>query len=221
MGEILLLSNDDIRRAMKDKEIIIENFSQECLEPASYDMRMGKEAVMETGKTNVEEKGLVMINPGDLAVLGTFEVLTLSTRYAGHIGLRSHYTRKGLVLLAGPQIDPGYSGILTVAVCNLGPGSIAIPYMQRLVTVEFFKLIKEASKPYSGPFQGQKTIPTGDIEFILSAKGISISGVINELRTLSRTVSELKGSIDTMKWLIPLLAGIVAGLISLLSVVLR
>ena len=100
--------------------------------------------------------------------------------------------------------------------------------MEKFITVEFFKLIKEASKPYTGPFQGQRTIPTGDIEFILSAKGISISGVINELRTLSRTVSELdktvsglKGSIDTMKWLIPLLAGIVSGLISLLAVVLK
>lgn len=217
----MLLSNEDIKRAMKDGEILIENFSEGCLEPASYDMRMGNEAVTETGKINVQEKGILMLNPGDLAVLGTYEILTLSTKYAGHIGLRSHYTRKGLVLLTGPQIDPGYNGILTIAVCNLGPGTITIPYMERFITVEFFKLIKEASKPYAGPFKGQRTIPTADIEFILSAKGISISGVINELRTLSRTVSELKGSIDTMKWLIPLLAGIVSGLISLLAVVLK
>lgn len=217
----MLLSDIDLKNAMDKKEIIIENFSEECLQPASYDMRMGKEAVKEAGKLDVEGKGVVMLNSGDLAVLGTYESVSLTRRYAGHIGLRSHYTRKGLVLLAGPQIDPGFRGILTIAVCNLGPGTIAIPYMEKIVTVEFFKLIKEASKEYSGPFQGQKTIPSEDIEFILRAQGISISGVITELRTLSTTVAELKGSIDTMKWMIPLLAGIVSGLISLLSLVLH
>lgn len=213
----MALSNVDIEEATKKKEIIIENFSRECLEPASYDMRMGKEAVKKVGKINVEEKGAVILEPGDLAVLGTYESVTLSRRYIGHIGVRSHYTRKGLVLLAGPQIDPGFDGILTIAVCNLGPGTIVIPFMEKLVTVEFFRLIKEASKPYTGIFQGQKTIPTDDIEFILTAKGITVSDVIKELSTLSRNVAELKGTIDTMKWLVPILAGIVSGLISIIG----
>ena len=217
-GEQMALSNVDIEEAVKKKEIVIENFSKECLEPASYDMRMGKEAVKKGGKINVEEKGAVILEPGDMAVLGTYECVTLSKRYVGHIGVRSHYTRKGLVLLAGPQIDPGFDGILTVAVCNLGPSTIVIPFIEKLVTVEFFKLITEASKPYSGIFQGQKTIPSDDIEFILTAKGITVSDVIKELSTLSKNVSELKGTIDTMKWIVPLLAGIISGLISLLAV---
>jgi dCTP deaminase len=219
--ENMALSNVDIIEAIKKKEIVIENFSEECLQPASYDMRMGKEAVKKAGKINVEEKGLVLLEPGDIAILGTYEAISLSNRYAGHIGIRSHYTRKGLVLLAGPQIDPGFSGILTVAVCNLGPGTIAIPFMERLVTIEFFRLVKAASKPYSGPFQGQRTIPSDDIEFILTAKGITISDVIKELSTLSRNVAELTGTINTMKWMVPMLAGVIAGLLSILGTLIQ
>jgi len=224
----MALSDGDIKKAMENGDIIIDPFEERCLEPASYDMRMGKEVVKESGRINIEEKGAVILEPGDLVVFGTLEYIKISRRYIGHIGLRSHYTRKGLALLAGPQIDPGYSGILTIAVSNLGPGTITIPYMEKVITIEFFKLITEATREYQGIFKDQRSIPTGDIEYIMSSTGVSISGVVREISALSRSVAELnstvnnlKSSIEAMKWLIPIIVGIVSGVISIIGYLIR
>jgi dCTP deaminase len=112
-----MMSDKEILEAMKSGRITIKNFDASLLHPASYDARVG-EVVFKTrpekGLVNVREKGLITIEPGEFAILTTFEHFELSVDVAGHIGLRSYFARKGLVLLSGPQINPGFRGLLVL-----------------------------------------------------------------------------------------------------------
>ncbi|MEW6096575.1 MAG: hypothetical protein AB1567_08625 [bacterium] len=118
-----ILTDKQIRDMLEGKKsgIRIEKYDpkSKCVQPASYDFRLGKKAIIpnhtffekdgtkqiESREVNVEEEGEIKIQSGGYALVTTYECVELSSQYAGRIGLTSSFTRKGLILLAGPQID--------------------------------------------------------------------------------------------------------------------
>jgi len=210
----LILTDNEIKTARRKKEIVLEPFSKECLQPASYDMRLGKYAIIsktvtleelhrevESGdikEIDVEKNGSVIIPPGAFVLLTTLEKIKLTKRYAGHIGMRSYYTRKGLVLLSGIQIDPGFEGHLVLGACNLSPRSLEISYGDPICTIEIHKLSKEASKAYYSDAMAQQKkgkIPRADKDYLRTIETMSISDLTTALTILSRNVNELRRNI--------------------------
>lgn len=203
----MLLTDAQIRRARESGQLVIENFSEGSLQGASYDMRLGEEAISSTSreKVNPAAKGLLTIPAGDFALVATHERLQLTNRMAGHIGLRSHYARKGLVLLSGPQVDPGFRGVLVIGLHNVSPSDVVIPYKEPFCTVEFYELNEDASEPYSGKYQDQRGISGEDLETLVEAQGMTFGQVIKTLNALAADVKALAESVNTLKWLIPIL----------------
>lgn len=172
------------------------------IKAASLDLRLGPEAFLGTGTdiVQLEEKRLLTIPPGELALVTTLEKVRVGPRYAAQIGLRSAFARKRLDLLAGPQIDPGFSGRLHVALVNLSPTEIAIAYGEPLVTVVFHDLGKDVEHGYGSrsgdEYQEQDEITGGEIDDIRQHRGYALSEVIREMATLSANVGELKSSVE-------------------------
>ncbi|MCX6668132.1 MAG: dCTP deaminase [Euryarchaeota archaeon] len=210
----LIITDGEIKEAIKNKEIFLEPFSEDSLQPASYDMRLGDTAIIsktitieklqkqveneEVKEINVKDKGTIIIPPGAFALLTTLEKIGLTKRYAGHIGMRSYYTRKGLVLLSGIQIDPGFEGHLVLGACNLSPRSLELSYADPICTIEILKLNKEASKAYSSDAMKQQKegkIPRADKDYLRTIETMSISDLTTALTTLSRNVDALRKNI--------------------------
>jgi len=128
----MLMSDKGIQKAMNSGELIIRNFFKKSLQPASYDMRVGEEAFSSHEKKliNVKSTGFITIRPGDFILIRTHESVKLSPNIAGRIGLRSFHAKKGLVLLAGPQIDPGFEGVLVVGLHNLDANELRLSYQE-------------------------------------------------------------------------------------------
>ena len=214
----MLLTDSQIRTAIQQGKLSLEEFDEGSLQPASYDMRLGKEAFTSSGreKVDVKSKGSVLIEAGDFAVLISFEKVQMARDMAGHIGLRSHYARKGLILLSGPQIDPGFKGRLVVGVFNSSPRDLIIPYKESFCTVEFHQLTEEVEKPYEGPYQYQEGIPPIDMEYLIQTKGMSFAEVIKTLSALGADVRDLSRSVNTLKWTIPIIVGVGIGTIAII-----
>ncbi len=214
----MLMTDEMIRSAMQEGELQIQNFSESCLSPATYDARLGEEAITSTAreKINPANKGLLTIPAGDFALVTTHERFELSARVAGHIGLRSHYSKKGLTILSGPQIDPGFNGVLVVGLSNLSPRDITIPYKERFCTLEFYKLAELAKKPYHGEYQSQTGISPQDLENLVEAQGMTFGQVIKLLGDLSLNTKSLSDSVNFLKWLIPIAFALIAILIAVL-----
>lgn len=198
-----------IRELVEKKELIIDPFDAKCLGPASYDMRVGDRALKslkEDGSpvVDVSRDRLLTIGTGEFVELLTLEKLELPADIVGRFGIRSFYTRKGLVPFAGPQVDPGFRGYLNISLFNTGPRPIVLKYGDTFCTVEFSKLENPCEKPYDGQYQDQKDFPSDNIEFILGAKGV----------TLFEVVETMKGLRNDVKWMKWLLAGILAALLA-------
>jgi len=211
----MLMTGDMIRSAIQGGVLRIDNFSDSHLQPASYDACLGEEAITSSHreKINPANKGLLTIPAGDFALVTTHERFEMSTKIAGHIGLRSHYSKKGLAILSGPQIDPGFRGVLVLGLANLSPRDITIPYKERFCTIEFYQLTEAASVPYGGEYQNQVGISPQDLENLVDAQGMTFGHVIKLLSDLSLNVKSLSESISVMKWMIPVAFAVIAILI--------
>ena len=156
----MILVDQDIKDGVESGEIGISDFSESCLQPASYDLRVGEEAytVSKNKIIYLQKEKAVEILPGDFALIMTHEKLSFPTNMVGRFGLRSIYARKGLLLTGGPQIDPGFEGKLIFGVVNFSSQSIDLPYLELFCTLELHKLDKHAKNPYKGPYKGQEHI---------------------------------------------------------------
>ena len=202
-----MMTDAEIRSALEKREIILDPPDLERIEPASYDARVGNWAFASSSKerVNLREKGLLIVEPGEFAVLESRERVELNNRTAAQIGLRSEYARRGLLMLSGPQIDPGFIGILVVRVVNLAPKPIALPYEAPFLTLQFFRLTHDVDKPYSGPQQGQGGLSARDIQELVDTEGLTLGQVMKTLSALAEDVAELRGSVSRLAWWIPLI----------------
>ncbi len=213
----MLMTDDQIRVALKTRDIVLDPPDFLKVEPASCDLTVGQRAFSSTSKdiTILNEKGVLIIEPGEFAVIETRERVTLSSKIAGQIGLRSQYAQKGLLLLSGPQIDPGWPGILVVRVVNLAPRSIALSYQEPFLTIQFFRLSEPVSKPYSGDRKGDG-ITAKDIQELVETEGLTLGQVMKTLTALATDVGELRKSVRNLSYSVPMIVALGLILIFLL-----
>lgn len=204
------MTDAQIKAAIESREIVLDPFDPARVEPASYDARVGNWAFASSSKEklNLAEKGVLIIEPGEFAVLESREYIELDNRTAGQLGLRSEYARRGLLMLSGPQIDPGFKGIIVVRMINLAPKSVALPHEAPFLTLQFFRLGHPVTKPYSGPHQGQRGISAQDMQELVETEGMTLGQVTKTLGALAKDVSELRGSVGRLSWVLPLIVGV-------------
>ena len=213
----MLLSDIQIHEAVTNGDIQIDPFEETQIQPATYDLRVGDQGATTSSKevVDIKKRGYLSLEPGDFGVITILEEIRLGLQYAGRFGLKSKYSRKGLIATTGLQIDPGYHGRLFIGITNLTPRFITLPYGDEFLSVEFHKLDEPASKPYDGPYQDRVNLGPEEIRFITESESMSLSEVLTTLRCLSDNVGELSKDLLVLttefrkyKWVVPLIVAI-------------
>ncbi len=205
-----LLTDSEIKEALEKEGLEIHPFDEDSLQAASYDLRLGKRAIItrtvsleelkgriqkeEVKEVNVEKEESISIPGGGFALVSTNERVKLPTNFAGHIGMRTYYTRKGLSILSGLQIDPGWDGVLVLGLANLSPRSITLDYKDHLCTIEIHRLNRPADIAYQGKFMAEQRegrIPVSDKDYLRTIETMSVSDLTKALIDLSSNVSVL------------------------------
>jgi dCTP deaminase len=213
-----MLTDSEIREAMEQQALQIKPFEPKRLEPASYDLRAGRVLVARRGIVDLSKEPLVLRH-GDWAEIESLEVVELPLNMAATVGVRSSLTRRGLDWFSGPQIDPGYKGKIYISVFNASVAPIDISYGMAFATLIFYRLSRDASRPYAGKFQKQLTFPEEDVERMMKTESYTFSDVVASVASLDQTVDKLtKASERTVtdlgwvrKLLVAILLAIVAG----------
>ena len=198
---VTVMRDAAVRQALDDGGIEIDP-RPEHLKAASVDFRLGPEAFLGSGDSviQLQESRLLAIPPGEMALVTVHEKVSLGDRYAGHIGLRSAFARRGLALLAGPQIDPGFKGRLHLVLVNPSPVEITIAYEEPLITIVFHDLGASVDQPYGSragdEFHEQDEIRGEEIDDIRQHRGYAMSEVIRDMQSISQNVASLRDSVD-------------------------
>ena len=190
------MNDAQILEAVRKKELVISDFDEGKLKGASYDLTLGKEALVSNRDQKVVlgpdiASGLTL-EAGDFALVITSESIKLPMNMAGNIGMRSTLARMGLILLHGMQIDPGFEGHLRFGLYNAAPRRITLDYEDDICMVEFHKLSANATKQCprnEDLIKGR--IPDSDKQFLRMMETTSLSKLAEDVRGLAMSVGEL------------------------------
>jgi len=198
-----ILSGKQISELVKKKELLIEPFEPEFIQPASYDLRLGRKIL--ASPLNSETLGMVIelteknltyqIHSGQMIGVLSHEKLIIPLNICGRFGIRSTFARRGINAFGGLQLDPGFRGRLTMNLLNVGPEPVTLTLYEPLFTVEFQKLEEPAEVGYSGPFQDQDDFPADQYNYILSARTTSLAEIPllrKEMTRLSVLIEEFE-----------------------------
>ena len=120
----------------RKKQISLEELD-ECLDAASYKLRLGDEAHVGGEWVRVDDDTPLVIPAHQVAVVKTHEVVNIPRFLIARWNLRVKWVYEGLLWTGGPQVDPGWQGHLYCPIYNLAERQIVIPHKDRVFTMDF------------------------------------------------------------------------------------
>ncbi|OKY77896.1 MAG: Deoxycytidine deaminase Dcd [Candidatus Methanohalarchaeum thermophilum] len=129
-----ILSEEMIIEYLEEGELEIDPFSEESLQPASYDLRVSED-----------------VEVGQHTLVSTLEKVNFPEDLAGIIRMRSTFSREG-IYFSGGFVDPGFRGNLTLAV-SAQDGEVKLKRNERIAQMIFLE-VKGETKGYGGSYQG-------------------------------------------------------------------
>lgn len=196
----MLMRDIEIKQGVASGTIQITPFRSERLQGASYDLSVGAEAFVSGSEDKVvlgpaSAIGIHM-EPWDFALVVTMESVKLPLDVACVIGMRSSLARKGLMLLSGLQIDPGFEGHLRFGLYNSSPRKMSLFYDDELCTIEFHRLSGPVEHPPPRiPELIAGKIPKEDRAYLSSLETTSLSELSRNVQSMSRSVETLTSQV--------------------------
>lgn len=163
-----VLGKSEIIKKLSSREIVVSPLlSFDQIGDSAIDLRLGNVAKMvrarglshvdpqkyisdghgaEQGKRQKLERHDIpfreqfLLHPGTLALVPTLEWIKLSNNIQGVVTARSSWAREGLSIATATFINPGYRGIVTLELANLGQIPIALYPGLRLAQIAFYAL---------------------------------------------------------------------------------
>jgi len=202
-----ILSGAQIERLVKTRELGIDPFDLDLVQPATYDLRVGRKMLASPLSADIigavvelnDRSPTYKIQSGQMVGAISAEMLRLPLDICGRFGIRSGFARRGLNAFGGIQLDPGFEGRLIVNLLNVGPEPITITLGEPLFSVEFQRLEEPAESGYSGAYQYQEDFPQEQYDFIISARTTSLA----EIPTLRQEVARLSVLVEELEEKLP------------------
>lgn len=162
----MILGDSEIKARAKCTALV-EPYSPQSLQPASYDVALAGPflfpcpgQVVCPGTTTPEYSTVdgdeLVLRPGQFALASTFERVNLPRSLAAQVDGRSTMGRLGLAVhVTAGWLDPGFTGHVTLEICNHGPQTLSIPVGTRVAQLVFFE-VGGCQQGYCGRYQRQK-----------------------------------------------------------------
>lgn len=144
-----VLSDTTIRDKANSVETLIWPWSDEQLQPASYDLLLE-----DINGLFTDENPFIILQPGEFVLGSTKETVNLPSHIVGRIEGKSSWARKGIIIHTAGFVDPGFKGTLVLEITNLSQDPIELRKGIRIAQIAFQFLDKPSQKPYGHPDLG-------------------------------------------------------------------
>ena len=197
----MLLADMHIQALIDDEEsgLIMRPFESDRLQGASYDLRIGKRLLIsgEDRESDLSEVGAVALMPGDFAVIVSDEYFEIPQNIVINIGPKTYLTKKGVILQAGMQIDPGFKGHLILGLYNSSPRKYVIEHLGDLCSIQFFKLKENAKKVFKEcPDYIRGEFPREMKDYLYSLETKSLTSLGEDVRALTKNIGGMSERIS-------------------------
>lgn len=138
---------------------LIEHYDPTLLNPASIDIRIGRNVIREQSVISpIPDEGIEVL-PGEWLLVETFESFKVPNGYAMDLRLKSSMARLGWNHSLAFWVDPGWCGRLTMEIQNVRRfDPLRLKVGQRFSQVIVHKLSDFASRPYGGKYNNAERV---------------------------------------------------------------
>ncbi|MDQ0273576.1 dCTP deaminase [Cytobacillus purgationiresistens] len=166
----MILSGQTIKQYIDDKELSISPFQELSIQPASIDLRLGKDfVIVDTISTDylsidkpgayqemkVTDQELITIQPQTFMLATTLEAVGLPPHLTAFVEGRSSIGRLGVFVQNAGWIDPGFSGQITLELFNANRVPIRLQAGMRVCQLVIAEVDQE-TEGYAGKYLYQK-----------------------------------------------------------------
>lgn len=162
----MILSDKDIKKEIKNREIVIKPFNKKYVQPASVDLHLDKEfMVFDTSKNFVidvkkptdklmkkrilKKDEFFVLHPKEFALGLILEETGVSDKMVGRLEGKSSLGRLGLIIhTTAGYLDPGNSLKMTLELYNAGTLPIKLYYKMPIAQMAFEYLSSKCERPY-------------------------------------------------------------------------
>ena len=183
----MILSDRDIRAAIKSGRIEIEPFTADAVQPSSIDLHLDRrfrvfrnsrypfidvrtEQPDLTELVEIDAEQPFILHPGEFVLGSTLERLALGADLVARLEGRSSLGRLGLLIhsTAG-YVDPGWDGNLTLELSNVANLPITLYYGMKIGQISFQQMTSPVEIAYGDErlgsrYRGQRD-PTASLYF--------------------------------------------------------
>ena len=170
----MILSDGDIKRAVRNGRLIIEPYTERMVQPVSVDLTLGSKlrVFQKTGHPIIDVKqeqpdltervemdsyAPFYLHPSDFVLGITRERIGLPPELMGRLDGKSSLGRLGLLVHSTAGfIDPGFNGRIVLEFSNVSPLPITLYAGMPIAQISFYQLSRPASKPYGHQTLGSK-----------------------------------------------------------------
>ncbi len=170
----MILSDRDIKKALKEKLIFIDPLFPRAIQPASVDLHLGPDFLVFQAeehtcidprepldhmmkKMKIDAKRQFIIHPGEFALGMTYEIVGVSSSMVGRLEGKSSLGRIGLIIHAtAGYIDPGNKLKVTLELHNIANLPIKLYYKMPIAQISFSPVSSPVENPYGKERLGSK-----------------------------------------------------------------
>ncbi len=167
---IMILSDRDIRKLLKEGTLKIKPLRSSQIQPASIDLRLGENFLIlkeyQLDCIDVSQpvsyfkltKKTITLPPKSFVLATTKEYIELPSNLTAFVEGRSSIGRLGLFIQNAGWVDPGFKGKITLELFNANSIPIKLRAGMRICQLVVARTTTPASSPYKGKYQGQKDV---------------------------------------------------------------
>ncbi len=170
----MILSDRDIKKALKDGRVTVDPLFPHAIQPASIDLHLGSDfLIFKTEESiaidpqesidhmmssvTINARRKFIIHPGEFALGMTYEVVGVAHDIVGRLEGKSSLGRIGLIIHAtAGYLDPGNRLKMTLELHNISPLPIQLYYKMPIAQMSFTPLSSPAENPYGKKKLGSK-----------------------------------------------------------------
>ncbi len=165
----MILSYQDILKAIEEKEITINPFDKSAVGPCSVDLRLGNTfLVFQHGRIfkpsdrhkilknteifRIQEDETFVLSPNQFVLASTLEKISISKRYAATLEGKSSIARLGIVVQAAGLVNPG-TGLknpttLTLEIAHQANSPVELIPGMSIIQIIYHRLTSETTVGY-------------------------------------------------------------------------
>ncbi len=163
----MILVDKDIKRWLKQRKLIIRPLTNQQIQPASVDLRLGEGFLVpdhyETEFIDVKEppsytkvrRKVITLPPQSFVLATTKEYIKIPADLTAFVEGRSSVGRLGLFIQNAGWVDPGFEGRITLELFNANSVPIKLRAGMRICQLVLATTSSKASSPYQGKYQKQ------------------------------------------------------------------